>query len=200
MWLASCPAAGPFPARPASAAGASTRAGGACPARPGTRSRMLTGPSRVRPVPEGDHGRSAIVVVMLRGLSGEAARAAGVTASLPGAVMDPAGPCPRAGPWAAARAPVPDPRARHAGIGPGEAGAAVTHRWACSPDRRRTSSQPDPARSMTGIRQPDSGKPRAHQIVWETREAQGSAAGAGKSGSSLDDLAPDSVRAAPGSA
>ena len=51
---------------------------------------------------------------------------------------------------------------------------------------------------MTRIRQPDSGKPRAHQIVWETGEAQGSAAGAGISGRSLDDLAPDSVRAAPG--
>jgi hypothetical protein len=49
------------------------------------------------------------------------------------------------------------------------------------PDRIRTSSQPDPARSMTRIRQPDSGKPRAHQIVWETGDAQGSAAGAGKS-------------------
>ena len=50
---------------------------------------------------------------------------------------------------------------------------------------------------MTRIRQPDSGKPRAHQIVWETGEAQGSAAGAGKPGSYLDDLAPDSVRAGP---
>ena len=110
--------------------------------------------------------------------------------------MDPAGlargqaPGPQRGPGTG-------PRARHAGIGPGETGAAVTHRRACSPDRIRTSSQPDPARSMTGIRQPDSGKPRAHQIVWETGEAQGSAAGAGKSGSYLDDLAPGSVRACP---
>ena len=52
---------------------------------------MLTGPSRVLPVPEGDHGRSAIVVVTCEVLSGEPARAAGVTASLPEAVMDPAG-------------------------------------------------------------------------------------------------------------
>jgi len=38
-------------------------------ARPGPRprSRMRTGPSRVVPVPAGDHGRSAIVVVTLRG-------------------------------------------------------------------------------------------------------------------------------------
>src|SRR6266851_5686849 len=34
---------------------------------PRTRSRMLTGPSRVLTVPEGDHRRSAIVVVTLRG-------------------------------------------------------------------------------------------------------------------------------------
>jgi len=32
VWLANCPAAGTFPARPASAAGADTPAGGACPA------------------------------------------------------------------------------------------------------------------------------------------------------------------------
>src|SRR5208282_3613834 len=36
--------------------------------------------------------------------------------------------------------------------------------------------------------------------VCETGQAQGSAAGGGKSGSYLDDLAPDSVRAAPDSA
>jgi hypothetical protein len=60
-------------------------------------------------------------------------------------------------------APGTDRRARHAEIGLGETGAAVTHRWACSPRSKRTSSQPDPARSMTRIRQPDSGEPRAHQ-------------------------------------
>jgi hypothetical protein len=36
---------------------------------PGPGRDMLTGPSRVLPVPGGDHRRSAIVVVMLRGFS-----------------------------------------------------------------------------------------------------------------------------------
>ncbi len=77
--------------------------------------------------------------------------------------------CPRAGPWAAAaRTPGAGPRAWRAGIGLGEAGAAVPRRWACSPDRVRASRQPDPARGMIRIRRPDSGKPTAHQIVWET--------------------------------
>ena len=118
-------------------------------------------------------------------------------ASRPEAVMDPAG---------LARGQAPGPlRGRAPALAPGTPGSVSAKPARLSliaghahPGRRRTSSQPDPARSMTRIRQPDSGKPRAHQIVWETGEAQGSAAGAGKSGSSVDDLAPDSVRAAPG--
>jgi hypothetical protein len=162
VWLANCPAAGTFPARPASTAGANTRAGGACPARPGTRSRMLTRPSRVLPVPEGDHRRSATVVVTLRGLSGEPARAAGVTASLPEAVMDPAGlarghaPGPQPG-----RVPTPAPGT------PGSVSAKPARppliAGHAHPGRIRTSSQPDPARSMTRIRRPDSWRLRAHQ-------------------------------------
>jgi hypothetical protein len=43
---------------------------------------------------------------------------------------------------------------------------------------------------MTRIRRPDSGKPRVHQIVWGNRGGSSRvAAGAGKSGSYLDDLA-----------
>ncbi len=65
------------------------------------------------------------------------------------------------------------------------------------PDRIRTSNQPDPARGndqnpATRLREPRG------TSVGETGEAQGSAAGVGKSGSSVDDLAPDSVRAVPG--
>jgi len=73
-------------------------------------------------------------------------------------------PCPRAGPWAAARAPGTDPSR------PARRDRSRRNRRSChsslgmlTPDRKRTSSQPDPARSMTRIRQPDSGKPRAHQ-------------------------------------
>src|SRR5262249_53183174 len=120
VWLANCPAGGPFPARPASTAGANTRAGGACPAPgPGTRTRMLTGPSRVLPVPEGDHGRGAMVVVMLRG-SQRLACPRGRCDGQPARGRDGSGwPCPRAGPGAgAARGP------GTAGRGSGGTGAA----------------------------------------------------------------------------
>ena len=108
-------------------------------------------------------------------------------------------PCPRADPRAvAARVPGTGPGARHAGTGFGETGAAVTHpRGRAHPGRIRTSGQLDPARGMTRIQQPGCGKPRAHQIVLETGgKASRFAAGAGKPGRSLDDLAPGGVRAA----
>ncbi len=66
VWPANCPVA-EF-SRPASEYGWSEHPGpGACPPRPRDRSRMPTRPSRVLPVPEGDHGHSAMVVVTLRG-------------------------------------------------------------------------------------------------------------------------------------
>src|SRR5271157_6379862 len=115
---------------------------------------MLTGPSRVLPVPEGDHMRSAIVVVTLARLS---------AASLPGAVMDLAG-------LARGQAPGPQRGRRVPAPAPGTPGSVSAKPARLSliaghahPDRIRTSSQPDPARSMTRIRQPDSGIPRAHQ-------------------------------------
>jgi hypothetical protein len=67
--------------------------------------------------------------------------------------------------------------------------AAVPHPRHAHPDRIRTSGQPDPARRVTRIRQPGSGKPRAHQSG-KPGDAQPLAADAGQSGSYLDDLAP----------
>src|SRR5438876_2085672 len=83
--------------------------------------------------------------------------------------MDPAGLARGQAPGRSqASVPGTGPGARHAGTGRGETGAAVTYpRGQAHPDRIRTSGQPDPARSMTRIQQPGSGKPRAPQIVWE---------------------------------
>ena len=108
---------------------------------------------------------------------------AGVTARLPGAVIDSGWPCPRTGPWAvAARAPCTYSRARHAGIGFGETGAAVTHRRACSP---RSNTNSEAARFQPVARpessNPDSANPRHTSLG--TGGKQAFATGAGKSGS-----------------
>jgi hypothetical protein len=134
VWLANCPAAGTFPAGPASAAGANTR-------EPGARAR----PGPVLPVPEGDHRRSATTAVMLRGFSAVSpACAAGAT---PARGRHGSGwPCPREDPGRpqrGRRVPTPAPARRDRWI-TGETGAAVTHRWACSP---RSNANFEPARS-----------------------------------------------------
>src|SRR5690348_596938 len=94
-----------------------------------------------------------------------------------------------------------DPRAWRAGIGLGEAGAAVPRRWACS---ARSKKNFEPARSSPLHDQNPATRLRETQgtsnRLGNRGEAQGVAAGAGKSGSYLDDLAPGGVRAAADSA
>jgi hypothetical protein len=152
-------------------------------------------PSRILPVPDSDHRRSDCRddPARLSAVRLPAGRRDGP----PARGRDGSGwPCPRTDPWAvAARAPRTYSRARHAGIGLGETGAAVTHRWHAHPDRIRTPRQPDPARSTTRIQQPRLRETQGTP-VWEPGEAQAFAAGADKSGSYLDDLAPGGVRAA----
>jgi hypothetical protein len=127
---------------------------------------MLTGPSRVLPVPDSDHRRSATVVVMLSGCQRRGCRTAGVTACLPGAAMDPAGRARWQSPGRPQRrrqAPTPRP-ARRDRSRRNRRGCPSSR--ACSPGRIRASSQPDPARGMIRIRQPDSGNPGTS--AWET--------------------------------
>ena len=114
---------------------------------PGTRSRMLTGPSTLVPVPAGGHGRSAIVLVTLRGSPRWACPRAGVTASLSEAAVDPAGLVRR-------RAPGPQPGRRALAPAPGPAPGSVPEKPApshSSPGRlirsNTTSSQSGPARA-----------------------------------------------------
>ena len=84
---------------------------------PGTRPYSLTGPSGVLPAPGRDHGRNATVLVT------PAARFASARGQIPCAV--------------AARAPGTEPRARHAGIGLGETGAAAATRASAPAGRLR---------------------------------------------------------------
>src|SRR6266540_2559229 len=154
---------------------------------PGTRSRMLTGPSRVLPVPEGDHRAQRVC-------RGDPARLSAV--SLPGAVMDPAG---LARPWAAARAPGADPRARHAGIGRGETrrGCHSSLGMLTLIEYELRASQIEP------VAGPESSNPTLGDpghISLGIRGKLRVCAGAGKFGSYLDDLAPGGVRAASDSA
>jgi len=158
---------------------------------------MPSGPSGVLPVSEGDHGRGAMVVVMLRG-SQRLACPRGRCDGQPARGRDGSGwPCPRAGPRAAAaRAPGIGTRVGTPGSVPAKPARLSLIAGHAHPDRRRTSSQPGPApehdqNPATRLRQ------TRGTSVWETGQAPGSAAGAGASGSYLVDLAPSSVRAAP---
>ena len=133
--------------------------------RPGARARLgpvtlADRPSRVPPVPGSDHGRSATVVVMLRG-SQLRACPGGRCDGQPAQGRDASGwPGPRADPWAAQR------RRRGTGPRPGtpESVTAKPARLSLIPGhahpRSMTNFEPArPVRSMTRIWQPDSGNP-----------------------------------------
>jgi len=103
---------------------------------------MLTGPSGVLPVPEGDRGRSAIAVVTLRG-SQRWACPRGRRDGQPARGRDGSGwPCPRAGRWAAARPPAPAPGTP--GSVPARPARLPLIAGRAHPGRIRTSSRPEP--------------------------------------------------------